>query len=112
LPHAREPWPSPGPAFHEQCMNYPENASRELAPSASSTLVHVNAEELESAGIDLSGARRAVAEIAAHATREFTPGYAESLRPEQLHDLLDPLRGFSAGLDAFRARPLDAFVAV
>ena len=91
-------------------MNYSENASRELAPSASSTLVHVNSEELEIAGIDLSGARRAVAEIAAHATREFTPGYAESLRPEQLLDLLDHLRGFSAGFAALEARTLDALV--
>jgi len=91
-------------------MNHSENASRELAPSAGSTLVHVNSEELEIAGIDLSGARRAVAEIAAHATREFTPGYAESLRPEQLLDLLDHLRGFSAGFAALEARTLHALV--
>src|SRR5690625_7326168 len=91
-------------------MNHSESASRELAPSAGSTLVHVNSEELEIAGIDLSGARRAVAEIVAHATREFTPGYAESLRPEQLLDLLDHLRGFSAGFAALEARTLDALV--
>lgn len=91
-------------------MSYSENTSRQLAPSASSPIVRVNSEELEIGGIDLGVARRVIAEIAAHATREFTPGYTESLPPEQLLDLLDHLRGFAAGFAALEARTLDALV--
>lgn len=91
-------------------MNYSENASRELTPPASSSVVRVNSEEFVIAGLDLAAARQAIALLAARATREFTPGHSESLRPEHLLDLLDHLRGLRAGFAALEARTLDALV--
>lgn len=91
-------------------MTTSENSPLELTPPASSSVVRVNSEEFVIAGLDFAAARHAIAVLAAHSTREFTPGHPESLQTENLLDLLDHLRGFSAGFAALEARTLDALV--